>query len=247
MANTAESIVRQAEIVRSMREHGAAGLILSPALDTDAREVESLTSPDVPLILAIRRISGARVSLVASDNVAGAARAARHLLELGHRRIAYVGRVESMVVRQDRLAGFKQAIEGAGLAIDPGLVVESMPTKEGEFEAMGRLLAQGERPTAAVCFNDVVAIGAMMALARHGLVTGRDMAIVGFDDTTEARHASTALTTISVDGVGLGERAAQMLLRQIAAGEPRIETHIGEARLVVREGCGSSLQARRVS
>src|SRR5690349_7879295 len=114
IANTAESIVRQAEVVRSMREHGAAGLILCPALDTDAREVESLMSPGVPLILAIRRILGARASTVVSDNTAGAARATRHLIELGHRRIAYVGGVERMVVRQDRVAGYRQAMEESG-------------------------------------------------------------------------------------------------------------------------------------
>src|SRR4051794_35104659 len=247
IANTAESVVRQAEVVRSMREHGAAGIVLCPALDTDAREVESLTSPGVPLILAIRRVLGTRASQVTSDNVGGAARATRHLLGLGHRRIAYLGGVEGMVVRQDRVAGYRQAMEEAGLPADPNLMVESMPTKGGGVGAMGRLLAQDERPTAAVCFNDVVAIGAMMALARHGLVTGRDMAVVGFDDTAEARHALTPLTTVSVDALGLGERAAQMLLRQITDGEPRIETHVGEARLVVRESCGASLQARRVS
>ena len=247
LANTGENVVRQAEVVRSMREHGAAGIVLCPALDTDAQEIESLKSPGVPLILAIRRIAGARTSLVTSDNVAGAARAARHLIGLGHRRIAYLGGAERMVVRQDRVAGFGQAMAEAGLAVDPALMIESMPTKEGGFGAMSRLLALPERPTAAVCFNDVVAIGAMMALARHGLVAGRDMAVVGFDDTAEARHAATPLTTISVDAVSLGERAAQMLLRQIADGEPRLETHVGEARLVVRESCGAPLQARRVS
>lgn len=247
IANTAESVVRQAEVVRSMREHGAAGIVLCPALDTDAQEVESLGGSGLPLILAIRRVAGARVASVTSDNVAGALRATRHLIGLGHRRIAYLGGVERMVVRQDRVAGFRQAMEAANLPVPPELLVESMPTKEGGVEAMSRLLAQARPPTAVVCFNDVVAIGAMMALARHGLQAGRDMALVGFDDTAEARHAVVPLTTVSVDAVGLGERAAQMLLRQIAAGERRIETFTGEARLVVRESCGAALQARWVS
>lgn len=249
LANTAESVVRQAEVVRSMREHGAAGIVLCPALDTDAREVESLAGPGVPLVLAIRRIPGAKASQVTSDNVAGAARAARHLIGLGHRRIAYVGGAERMVVRQDRVAGFARAMAEAGLPVESGLVVESMPTKEGGFEAMGRLLARAERPTAAVCFNDVVAIGAMMALARHGLVPGRDMAVVGFDDTVEARHAVVPLTTVSVDAGSLGERAAQMLLRRIAdgGGGQNVEAFVGEARLVVRESCGAALRPGRVA
>jgi LacI family transcriptional regulator len=247
IANTAESVVRQAEVVRSMREHGAAGIILSPALDTDAQEVNGLVGPGVPIVLAIRRIIGARVSQVVSDNLAGAARATRHLISLGHRRIAFVGGMGDLVVRQDRLAGYRQALAAAGIPRDPALVVESMPTKDGGFAAMSTLLSASERATGAVCFNDVVAIGALLAVGRHGLKVGVDIAITGFDDTSEARQISPPLTTISVDAGDLGERAAGMLLRQIAAGKPTMETHVGEARLVVRESCGAHLKERIAS
>jgi len=246
IANTAESVVRQAEVVRSMREHGAAGLILSPALDTDAAEIERLGSR-LPIVLAIRRIIGARASLVVSDNVGGAARATEHLVNLGHRDIAFLGGIGNMVVFQDRVAGFTRAMNQAGLAVQPSLIGESMPTKDGGFNAMSRFLSVDRRPTAVVCFNDVVAIGAMLAIARHGLAAGRDIAIVGFDDTTEARHVSPALTTVSVDTGGLGERAAQILLRQINEGARRLDTYTGEARLVVRESCGASLGRRIAS
>jgi LacI family transcriptional regulator len=246
VANTAESVVRQAEVVRSMREHGAAGLILCPALDTDAAEIERLGS-GLPVVLAIRRIMGARASLVVSDNVAGAARATEHLVNLGHRDIAFLGGIGRMVVFQDRVAGFTRAMNQAGLAVQPSLIGESMPTKDGSFDAMSRLLSADGRPTAVVCFNDVVAIGAMLAIARHGLVAGRDIAIVGFDDTTEARHVSPALTSVSVDTGGLGERAAQILLRQINEGERRLDMYTGEAMLVVRESCGARLGRRIAS
>jgi LacI family transcriptional regulator len=244
IANTAESVVRQAEVVRSMREHGAAGLILCPALDTDADEVERLTA-GVHSVLAIRRIIGARASLVVPDNVAGAARATQHLIGLGHRDIAFLGGLRRMVVCEDRVTGFTEAMTGAGLAV--AAIAESLPTKDGGFTEMERLLGARKRPSAVVCFNDVVAIGAMLAAARHGLRVGRDIAIVGFDDTEEARHVSPALTTISVDAVGLGERAAQMLLRQINEGKRRLDSHIGEARLVVRESCGARLEGRIAS
>jgi LacI family transcriptional regulator len=246
IANTAESVVRQAEVVRSMREHSATGLILCPALDTDAAEISRLEER-LPIVLAIRRIIGARASLVVSDNLAGAARATEHLIKLGRRDIAFVGGVYRMVVFQDRLAGFTRAMKKAGLAVDPARIIESMPTKDGGFEAMKRLLSMKRRPAAVVCFNDVVAIGAMLAIARNGLVAGRDIGVVGFDDTTEARHVSPALTTVSVDSGSLGERAAQMLLRQINEGERRLDTHVGEARLVVRESCGASLRRRIAS
>jgi LacI family transcriptional regulator len=199
------------------------------------------------MVLAIRRIIGARASLVVSDNAAGAVRATEHLIKLGHRDIAFLGGIGHMVVRQDRIAGFTRAMKEARLTVNPSLIAESMPTKEGGFDAMSRLLAAEKRPTAVACFNDVVAIGAMLAIARHGLVPGRDLAVVGFDDTAEARHVSPALTTVSVDAVGLGERAAQILLRQINEGERRLDTHVGEARLVVRESCGAKLGRRIAS
>jgi LacI family transcriptional regulator len=246
IANTAENVVRQAEVVRSMREHGATGLILCPALDTDAAEISRLEER-LPIVLAIRRIIGARASLVVSDNLAGAARATEHLIKLGRRDIAFVGGVNRMVVFQDRLAGFTRTMRKAGLAVDPAQIIESMPTKDGGFEAMKRLLLMKRRPAAVICFNDVVAIGAMLAIARNGLVAGRDIGVVGFDDTTEARHVSPALTTVSIDSGSLGERAAQMLLRQINEGERRLDTHVGEARLVVRESCGASLRRRIAS
>jgi LacI family transcriptional regulator, galactose operon repressor len=246
IANTAESVVRQAEVVRSMREHGAAGLILCPALDTDVAEISRLEAR-LPIVLAIRRIIGTRASLVVSDNLAGAARATEHLIELGHRDIAFVGGVGRMVVFQDRVAGFAGAMEKARLTVEPAWIIESMPTKDGGFDAMKRLLSSERRPTAVVCFNDVVAIGAMLVIARQGLTVGRDVAVVGFDDTAEARHVSPALTTVSVDAGSLGERAAQMLLRQINEGERRLESYVGEARLVVRESCGAEFKRRIAS
>ena len=244
MANTAESVVRQAEVVRSMREHGAAGIILCAAADTGCDEVEALAAIGVPLVLAIRRVPGARVSLVASDNRAGAARATRHLLALGHRRFAFVGGLPGLGVREDRVAGFREALTAAGVSVDPGLLIESAPSKDGGFAAASTLLAGKDRPTALVCFNDVVAIGAMMALTRHGLTPGVDIAVTGFDDTAEARQISPALTTVSVGASDLGERAAAILLRQIETGGTSPETYIGEARLVVRDSCGATKTRR---
>ena len=157
MANTAESLVRQAEVVRSMREHGASGIILCPTMDSEGDEVAALATLGIPLVLAIRRIPGAKVSLVASDNHDGAEQ------------------------------------------------------------------------------------------AREGLVPGRDMAVIGFDDTAEARQMSPALTTVSVGAGDLGERAGQMLLRQIEGTASGPETYVGEARLVVRESCGRPVNIREVA
>jgi LacI family transcriptional regulator len=243
VANTAESVVRQTQVMRLMREHNAGGIILCPALDTQPADLGWVSGSDAALLVAVRRLSGLDAGMVVPDNVAGAGRITRHLLNLGHRRVAFLGGMRSMVVRQDRNRGFSDAMATRGFAVDPALNLESMPTRDGGFGAMSAALALANRPTAVVCYNDVVAIGAMLAAARQGLVVGRDIAIVGFDDTSEARHVSPALTTIAVNPVGLGERAAAMLLERITDRSIPPTTYIGPADLVIRESCGAHHRA----
>ena len=243
IANSAESVVRQKDLVRSMREHGAVGLILCPALETDAKALNELSAA-FPLVVAVRRIAGARVAAAVSENELGAHRATQHLLALGHRRIAFIGGRSTAIVRKDRVAGYRAALENDGIALDPLLEVESMPTRVGGVDAMSAALAMAERATACLCFNDVVALGAMIAAQRHGLKVGDDLAIVGFDDIAEASLATPPLTTVAVDAEALGEQAARLLLDQIRGGAAAAGSYIGDAQLVVRESCGSNAQPR---
>jgi LacI family transcriptional regulator len=239
IANTAENLVRQAEVVASMREHGVAGLILCPALETGAAEIANLSRAGIPIVLAIRRIEGVRLSCVLSDNFGGAYQATRHLIGLGHRQIAFLGGRALTSVRADRVAGYCRALAEANLAVDPALSVESMPTKFGGLAAFAAAYALPQRPSAAVCFNDVVAIGAILAAQQRGLSVGRDIAIVGFDDIAEAALMSPALSSVAVDGLGLGDRAAGLLLDSIRSGDRQPEHFVGQARLVVRQSCGA--------
>ncbi len=239
IANTGENLVRQAQVFRTMREHNAAGVILCPAGGTDAAGLAEIASVGIPIVLAMRRVPGAQVSVVAPNNRDGAMRAVEHLVRLGHRRLAFFGGVAAMSAFGERSGGFAEGVERAGLALPPDYVIEAPPNKAGGAAAMNRALSLPLRPTAALCFNDIVAIGAVHALSRHGLKAGEDFAIVGFDDIAEAAQMAPPLTTVAVDATGLGERAARMLLRQIDSGAPRVETYIGEARLIVRESCGA--------
>ena len=168
LAHTAENVQRQAEVVRSMREHGASGIILSPAAETDGPEINALASLGIPIVLAIRRVAGAHVSLVASDNQAGARRVTRHLISWG------IDASPSSADRErPRCAAIAWPVSSrlsTRLGSRPTHAgTQGNPTKDGGFEAMTSLLARADRPTATVCFNDVVAIGAMLALSRHGL------------------------------------------------------------------------------
>ncbi|HEX2555750.1 MAG TPA: LacI family DNA-binding transcriptional regulator [Microvirga sp.] len=240
IANTGENPARQAQVFRSMREHGATGIIVCPAVGTDAEAVDEITSGGIPVVQAMRRVSGANASAVIPDNRAGGARAVEHLVRLGHRRFAFLGGYARMSAFRERSQGLLDGLERAGIAPGPEVLIEAPPTKAGGVSALAHALALPEPPTAVLCFNDIVAVGAVHALAQRGLKAGVDMAVIGFDDIAEAQHLAPALTTVAVDTIGLGERAAQMLLRQIESGHPRVETYVGEARLIVRESCGAA-------
>jgi LacI family transcriptional regulator len=242
IANTAESAVRQAQVIRSMREHGAAGLILAPALDTDPAQLDALTGT-LPVVFAMRWLRGARGSAVVPDNRAGARTATAHLLALGHRRIAFLGGIPGMLVRSERQQGYRDALRAAGIAWDAALVADARPTREGGRTALAQVLALSDPPTACLAYNDMVAIGIVNALAERGRAAGRDFAVVGFDDIAEARQMAPPLTTVAVDGEGLGERAARLLLRLIEQPGMKDEIVTGATQLVVRQSCGARLTA----
>jgi LacI family transcriptional regulator len=244
IANTGENLARQARVFRTMREHNAAGVIVCPVGGTQAEALAEFAGAGIPLVLAMRRVPGAAVCAVAPDNRAGAAQAVEHLAGLGHQRLVFLGGLASMTAFGERSQGFIDGLEGSGLTLSPGAIIQALPTKGGGAAAMIQALSLAPAPTAALCFNDIVAIGAVHALARRGLTAGVDFAIVGFDDIAEAAQMAPPLTTLAVEAKGLGERAARMLLRQIETGAPSLETYVGAARLVVRESCGAFLRGR---
>lgn len=242
LANSVENPVRQLQVVRSMREHGAAGLVLSPAMGTSVAELRALVA-GMPVVQVMRRLPGLRASLVSPENKEGARKATAHLVALGHSRIAFVGGLASMVVRDERLSGYRLALEEANIPFDETLVVESMINYSGGASAVPQLLSRPKPATAALCFNDVVAIGVIRAFAATGVIVGKDFGVIGFDDVDEAKHTYPALTSVAVNGRSLGSRAAQLLMKQLASGDYEPEAVICPTTLVVRASCGAA--ARR--
>ncbi|HSY85867.1 MAG TPA: LacI family DNA-binding transcriptional regulator [Verrucomicrobiae bacterium] len=239
IANSGENPIRQSELLRLMREQGAAGLIICPAHGTTQRQIDELTSAGVPVVLAMRNIPGTRAASVVADSRRGAARATEHLLSLGHRRIAYIGGYGDMVAFAERCGGYRDALAAAGIEADPALIVEGLPSRESGVAGIERLLAMAGPPTAALCFNDVVAFGVLDGLAARDLEAGRDFALVGFDDVREARHTHPPLTTVAVDSQALGERGAHQILRMIH-GDSRPVDFVGEVHLIIRASCGAA-------
>ncbi|QRM57457.1 LacI family DNA-binding transcriptional regulator [Sinorhizobium sp. BG8] len=249
LSNTGESIDRQREVIASMREHGISGLIVSPARGTEAIDLKPLVASGIPVVVVVRNVPGAKVSSLVSDNRAGSFAAVEHLAALGHRRIAFLGGFPDTAVFAERLEGYRDAMQQAGLDPDRSLVIGSAPSRAGGVDAIDRAMLVPDAPTAALCFNDAVAFGVCDGLRAKRMEPGEDFAVVGFDDVIEAKTAVPALTTVSVDPQGMGRRAAQLLLKQINAGRADAEAIISSVRLMVRQSSGEQSMGleRRVS
>ena len=247
IANTAENPVRQEEVLKSMMEQGVAGLIVSPARGTTAEAFNRMRQANIPVVLAMRRLPDGRVPAVVPDNHRGASLAVAHLIGKGHRRLAFFGGFSDMVVYHERADGFREGCETNGIAPEDITIVEGETNRKGGMACLDAALALPNPPTAALCFNDAVAFGVMLALRKRGLEPGRDFALVGFDDVVEAQHYVPALTSVAVDTAGLGERAAHSVLRMIQSRTTRAEDHVGAVNLVVRESCGPDLNVSRMA
>ncbi len=247
LANTNENPERQAQVLRSLREHNVAGIIICPARGTDAWTFAQQWPKSIPAVITTRRMTGSPLPYVGPDNRKGAREAVEHLLRLGHRRVGFIGGDGSMTTQRDRAAGWRDALNAAGHAADEALIFESPPTRDGGRQAIERALALPHPPSAVVCYNDIVAMGATHALSERGLLAGRDMAIVGFDDIAEAAHNAPPLTTVSADTREMGLRCAESLLGLIRGDDPTGLSFAGATRLVVRESCGAGRRDRRAS
>jgi LacI family transcriptional regulator len=239
MAHTGESLATQERVVASMREYHAAGLILCPAFDTPPSALAAIRTAGIPLLVVVRPVGKGSYDFAGSDNEAGTFMATEHLIERGHRRIAFMGRVGGGPVYELRRIGFRRAMAAHGLTVASHWIVDIPPTRSGGAEGVRRVLGMPDSPTAAVCYNDVVAFGALGALGEHGLVAGRDLALIGFDGVADAAHSNPPLSTISVDPGRLGESAAELLLQRLRDSSAPVLRHLATPKLIVRQSSGT--------
>jgi LacI family transcriptional regulator len=175
------------------------------------------------------------IPAVSAAHSAGADQAVRHLIGLGHRRIAAITGPRGRMATEERLRGYYAAMAGAGVLPDAHLVAESNFKVEGGFDSAARLLGAPDPPTAIFAFNDPMAIGAMRAARSRGFRIPEDVSIVGFDDTNEAQFVTPGLTTVRQPLAEMGRMAASLLVR-LLENQAHVTLHLELAtRLVVRD------------
>ena len=238
MAHTNERLDAQDRVLTSMHEYHAAGLILCPAFDTPPALLDRTRRSGIPLVIVVREPAAGNYNFVGADNERGTFEVTRHLVGQGHRRVAFIGRVGGGPVYDFRRAGFERAMREHDLPIAPEWFINIALTREGGRDGIRQALAMNPQPTATVCYNDVVAFGAMSELGEHGLVVGRDFAITGFDGVAAAAHSNPPLTTVDVSPGSLGASAADALLERMANPDAPPTRYLVEPKLVVRQSSG---------
>ncbi|MDQ0201189.1 LacI family transcriptional regulator [Neobacillus ginsengisoli] len=234
LGTTFDSDSKQEQLLSRMLEHRVGGLILCPVSDSSHETIERIKKLDVPLILAVREIEDIELDYVGIDYVAGSHMAVNHLIQKGHRRIAFLGGSSGSSAWQKRKQGYCNALVHAGIEVDESLIISSTVTREGGVNAIQKALHLPNSPTAVFCFNDLVAHGVMLGLDDARKKPGKDIAVVGFDNVPEASLYNPPLTTVSSFARQIGSEAASLLHQRIIDRDRELQRIIIQPELVVR-------------
>ncbi|WP_029040179.1 LacI family DNA-binding transcriptional regulator [Cucumibacter marinus] len=224
-----------AEHLQSHRVDGVLVLDGSIALDG----LLALHDPDEvpPIILACEERPGlaSQLPVIKSDNVGASRKMVRHLIELGHQRIAHITGDPDSIVRAARLKGYREELIAHGIPVEDELIIEGDFSLESGAAAAQQFLALSDRPSAVFCSNDMMAVGFISEIRTAGLKVPRDVSVGGFDDIMVAEKIWPGLTTMHQDRARIGSLAAEALIQVLTdpdATPPR--SHFLDAELVVR-------------
>ncbi len=224
-------------VLRAVRGRVDGLIVMSPDLDASTLLVD--LPAGVPVVL-LNATAGGRSSITI-DNAGGARAVVRHLVALGHSRIAFICGPDNNCDAAERLRGYRSALRAAGPLVDEPLEFPGKFTEESGYEAAQGIVGTKPRPTAVFAANDAMAIGALSAFNSAGLRVPEDMALVGFDDIPIARFLSPSLTTVNVPIADLGRRGLALLLDPNQAREDARRSTL-KTNLIVRQSSGRELR-----
>lgn len=223
LVNTGESVQRQTQVVKTLKEYNVAAFIMCPAPGTEQIWVDDLITSGFPVINIMREVPFSNAPTILPDNKKGTHLATSHILAQGITEIAFVGGNDAISDYHERLDGFKSALTQFSLSKDKP-VISAFPNRQGGREAFNRLYAQSPSIKAVICFNDVIAYGVIEAIRVHGLTPGKDIKVVGFDDLEDSRLMSPSLSSVSINADEIGKRTCQALSELLAQSTPAVRT-----------------------
>ncbi len=239
LANSQASPEREVKVVRSFRERRVDGILVASSR-VGALYVPLLSELQIPIVLINNQHPGGFVHSVTIDNVQGAYDVTRHLIELGHTKVAYVGDQFGLQSDAERFSGFEKAMNEEGFPISGDFVINGDGKPHGAIRPASDLLSRGDPPTAIVCYNDMTALGVLQSAAAKRIAVPEDLSVAGFDDIFFAALLRPPLTTVRQPKKKIGERATELLLA-LLNGEETEKTVVIPGELIVR---GSTARPR---
>jgi LacI family transcriptional regulator len=219
LCNTQGDLERERGYLGDMLGFRVEGALVAPVDDRSGVQLEALTANRVPFVLVDRSVAGYTGDVVQGDSVAGARLLVEHLIGCGHRRIAMLTESSVVSTARDRLRGYREALEAAGIVLAPALVREASVTDlRAASRVAGELLDLPEPPTAIFAVNNVAAVGVAEAARGRGLAIPDDLALVCFDDIGLASGLDPYLTVVAQPAETFGTIAMQLLFDRLHGG-----------------------------
>jgi len=234
--NSDQRTEREHVYLDRLEQQRVQGILITP-VDPDDPALDAVAARGTAVVIVDRTRSVDTHCSVAVDDVLGGRLTAEHLLDLGHQRVAFVGGPERIGQVRDRRSGVRQALDAAGRSPDDLVVVgtEALTVDEGRSAGAGIVGMRTEaRPTAAVCANDLLALGLLQQCVSLGVRVPEDLAIVGYDDIDFAAAAAVPLTSVRQPRRQLGRTAAELLLDEAANPDHEHQQILFTPELVVR-------------
>lgn len=215
---TNENVQTEVEIFKSLQQFDLAGIIVSASRVQESVLLQFSQRSEKPIVLINRYVKAPNVSCIIVDYERSMIQAATHLINLGHRRIAYLAGPAQSESSQDRKRGIIEAMRRARLSLDPLLCLDSFPNIEGGFSAMVSLLGlpKEKQPTGVLAYNDLVALGALRAIRLKNMRVPEDISLIGNDNIEMLDHTYPPLTTVSPPKNHMGILAMQSLNQMIS-------------------------------
>ncbi len=227
-----ESPDREREMTAELIARRVDGLIIVPA-GHDHSYLQLEQRSGMAFVFADRPPKLLAADTVLSDNHGGAATGVRYLLERGHRRIGYLGDLQSISSARERYEGYREALAGAGVPVDPWLVRLDVHSPEMAEAQCLELLAADNPPSALFTAQNLITVGAVHALRSRRLENST--ALLGFDDFELADLLQPAVTVVAQDPIAMGKLSAELLLKRIGADDSPPRLHVIPTRLIVRQ------------
>jgi len=235
--NTDESASEEAEYVNMLLQKQVDGVLLVPARSS-AESVLVLQDHQVPVVVLDRRMPGTEVDVVRGDSERAAFELIRHLLDLGHTRIAVLTGPAETSTAADRVAGYRRALAEAGLEPDPRLVIHGQFSEESGYQMAHQALGRDPRPTALFAANNFIALGAFRAIRELGLNVPGDVSLVTFDDLPATLMIEPFLTMAAQPAYEMGLKAIELLLARLSGGPADCQEIVLPTELLIRKSSG---------